>query len=190
MMRLILPLLLMVSSSALAQEKRYPLDAVPEPLKAAAAKGDAALKALQQKLLTRVLERMKEGGPSAAVTVCRDEAAQLTAQAAQQAGVALGRTSTRLRNPGNAAPAWVAGPLAAAEGKRAAEVAPAVFDLGDRVGVLHTVSMRPTCLACHGRADSLPPAVKQTLASAYPKDQATGYAEGDFRGFLWAEVKK
>jgi len=32
--------------------------------------------------------------------------------------------------------------------------------------------------------------VKEALAARYPKDQAVGYAEGDFRGFLWVEVKK
>jgi len=190
MTRKLLLFALMLPCAVFADSTSYPLDAVPNPLKAAAAKGEAALKALQQKLLTRVLDRMKDGGPSAAVAVCRDEAAQLTAEAAKEAGVAEGRTSNRLRNPRNAAPAWVQGPLAAAAGKTASAVRPVVFDLGDRVGVLLPIPVRPTCLACHGPPDALSPDVKQTLAKAYPQDQATGYAEGDFRGFMWAEAKK
>ncbi len=36
----------------------------------------------------------------------------------------------------------------------------------------------------------LDPAVKEVLASGYPRDEATGFAEGDLRGWFWIEVPK
>jgi len=32
--------------------------------------------------------------------------------------------------------------------------------------------------------------VKAEVARRYPRDQATGFAAGDLRGFFWVEVKK
>jgi hypothetical protein len=32
--------------------------------------------------------------------------------------------------------------------------------------------------------------VKEAIAARYPADRAVGYAEGDFRGFLWVEAAK
>jgi hypothetical protein len=34
----------------------------------------------------------------------------------------------------------------------------------------------------------IPDEVKQTLAKEYPDDQATGFEEGDLRGWFWIEV--
>jgi hypothetical protein len=38
--------------------------------------------------------------------------------------------------------------------------------------------------------ERLDPSVLQALAERYPADRAVGYAEGDLRGFFWAEVPK
>ena len=45
------------------------------------------------------------------------------------------------------------------------------------------------CLACHGAPEQIPAEVAAILAERYPDDQATGYAVGDLRGALWAEVR-
>ncbi len=184
LLALVLPLAARAAPSVLDPER------LPESLAPIVAKADAAAGTLQKKLAGRLVEVMKQGGPAAAVTVCRDEAAKLTLEAASESGVNVGRTSDRLRNPKNAAPSWAAASVAAASGKKAAEVRRVVVDLGDRVGVLRPIPVAQACTNCHGPPDGIPPEVKRTLAAAYPDDRATGYAEGDHRGFVWAVVKK
>jgi len=85
-------------------EPSYPLDQAPARLTAGIEIADAAIRALQQRLSARLLDEMKKGGPARAISVCRDEAQALTAEIARIQGVRVGRTSDRLRNPGNAAP--------------------------------------------------------------------------------------
>jgi mono/diheme cytochrome c family protein len=151
---------------------------------------EAAIAALQKRLSARLLEELERGGPAAAVAVCRDEAQALTAETARAQGIRVGRTSHRLRNAGNAAPAWAEAHLAASAGRAAAEVAPLVVDLGDRAGVLRPIPTAPACLQCHGPRESLAPGVAAFLASAYPDDRAVGFAAGELRGFFWAEAPK
>jgi hypothetical protein len=148
------------------------------------------MKALQGALLSRLREEMARGGPPAAITVCRDEAQAITAKIAREQGLALGRTSDRLRNPVNAAPAWARETVATSAGKRAAEVQQVTFDLGDRVGVLRPIGTADTCTSCHGAPSAISPEVRHLLAKAYPADRATGFATGDLRGWMWAEVPK
>lgn len=66
----------------------------------------------------------------------------------------------------------------------------AVFDLGDRVGVLQPIATLPACTRCHGPVAGIDADVKAVLARRYPKDQGTGFAAGDLRGFAWAEARK
>ena len=154
------------------------------------ASADAAMKALQGALLSRLREEMARGGPPAAISVCRDEAQAITARIAREQGLALGRTSDRLRNPVNAAPTWARATVATSAGKRAAEVQQVTFDLGDRVGVLRPIGTADTCTSCHGAPSAISPEVRAVLAMAYPNDRATGFAPGDLRGWMWAEVPK
>jgi hypothetical protein len=46
------------------------------------------------------------------------------------------------------------------------------------------------CSTCHGAKEELDPTIAKTIAAAYPDDKATGYAENDHRGFVWAVVSK
>ncbi|HET9595487.1 MAG TPA: DUF3365 domain-containing protein, partial [Anaeromyxobacteraceae bacterium] len=110
--------------------------------------------------------------------------------AAAVQGVSVGRTSARLRNPGNAPPSWARGYVAATDGRKAAEVAPAAFDLGDRVGVLRPIETRRRCLSCHDARERVAEETRAWLARAYPRDRSFGYAVGDLRGFWWAEAPK
>jgi hypothetical protein len=92
--------------------------------------------------------------------------------------------------PRNVSPDWTRAPLEAAAGKGGAEVKPVVVDLGRKVGVLLPITVGSACLGCHGPAASIQPTVKDAIAARYPTDRAVGYAEGDFRGFLWVEAAK
>jgi hypothetical protein len=40
---------------------------------------------------------------------------------------------------------------------------------------------------CHGPSESLAPDIKEKLATLYPQDQATGFSEGELRGWFWVE---
>ena len=180
-----------VSSSEAAQpreEPSYRIDQAPARLAASVEVAGAAMRALQQRLSARLQEEMQKGGPLRAVGVCRDEAQTLTAETARVQGIRVGRSSHRLRNPGNLAPPWAARFVEAGAGKKAAAVEAVVVDLGDRVGVLRPLPTAAACTQCHGRAERMSPDVRAFLETAYPQDRATGFEEGDLRGFIWAEA--
>jgi hypothetical protein len=126
--------------------------------------------------------RFGEGDPDANASRCDGVRAP--------AGVEVGRTSARLRNPRNAPPEWAKGYLARTDGKKASQVEPAVFDLGERVGLLRPIEIRKRCLSCHAARAEVAESTRAWLEAAYPRDQSFGYALGDLRGFWWAEAAK
>ncbi len=161
----------------------------PTPQVAAAVdRADAAVRQLQLTLISRLKEELGRGGPKAAVTVCRDEAQQLTASVGKAQGLAIGRTSHKIRNPRNAPRAWAAGTVASNAGRPITGATPAVFDLGDRVGVLRPIGQMAMCETCHGPREKVDAAIGDVLRTSYPDDQAVGFAAGDLRGWFWVEV--
>ena len=163
---------------------------MPATLQPALARAEQGMNALQAALLTRLRDEMAGGGAASAVSVCRDEAQVITARIAREQGIALGRTSHRLRNPSNTAPTWAAGLVRDAAGGKAAAHGVRVFDLGDRVGVVRPIGVIDLCASCHGAPAAIPDAVRQAIGTAYPHDAAVEFAPGDLRGWMWAEVKK
>lgn len=173
-----------------ASVRAYPLAEAPAELRPALQKAEGAAALLQKKLGARLGEAMQAGGPTAAVDACSADAARLAAEAAQESGVKVGRTSLRLRSAANGAPAWATPFLASSAGKKASEVAPVAVELGEgRLGLLKPIAVGAACLRCHGGPEAVPAEVRERLAARYPQDRATGFAEGDLRGFFWAEVK-
>lgn len=160
------------------------------PFPAESARAEQAMNELQRALLARLTAAMTRGGPAAAVEVCRTDARTIAESVAKAQGLELGRTSHRLRNPANAPRAWARPTVEAAAGAKAAAERLRVFDLGDRVGVLRPIGTAEACTACHGAADDVHRSIGATLAAAYPQDRATGFAAGDLRGWMWAEVPK
>lgn len=163
-------------------------EAAPDALKPAVQAADAALATLKARMTARLMQELQAGGALQAVNVCRDEAPAIARGIGRESGVVVGRTSHRLRNPGNEPPAWALATVAAAAGRRAADVAPVAFALGDRVGVLRPIAMGAPCARCHGGPGEVSPETAAAIRTAYPRDQATGFAEGDLRGFAWAEA--
>jgi hypothetical protein len=53
---------------------------------------------------------------------------------------------------------------------------------------MKAIPVQPLCVACHGPAETLSPAVRERLAKEYPHDRATGYSPGQVRGAI--AVKK
>ena len=167
-----------------------PVPTFRERLEPSVSEAEQAIDVLRSRLLQRLSEAMAHGGASGAIDVCSIEAPRLAADVGAARGVALGRTSFRVRNPDNAPRGWAATAVQASAGKKASEVGLLVFDLGDRVGVLQPIPLGTMCLACHGARASLTPDVAAALATRYPLDRAVDFAVGDVRGFFWAEVRK
>jgi hypothetical protein len=160
------------------------------PFPAETARAEQAMNELQRALLTKLTAAMTSGGPTAAVEVCRTDARTIAESVATAQGLELGRTSHRLRNPANAPRAWARPAVDAAAGSKAASEGLKVFDLGDRVGVLRPIGTAEACTTCHGAPDQVRKNLGTALARAYPQDRATGFAPGDLRGWMWAEVPK
>ncbi len=130
---------------------------------------------------------LREGlshGPDQAIDVCRRKAPEI-AKALEKDGVRMGRTSHRLRNPGNTAPPWVAGILGTYVASAEARVPRTVTLPGGRRGYTEPITTAPICLTCHG--ENVAPEVARRIAENYPQDQATGFREGDLRGLFWVE---
>jgi len=172
--------------------------AAPAPAPAAV---DAAAKARAQETMQllgstlkgALMGSMKAGGPTAALDVCSQQAGSLTASVAATSGIAVGRSSLRLRNPSNAGPDWVTSWLEALGERPAEGVTPAVStakraDGTEVVRVVAPLAVEGPCVICHGPTDTRDPALQQALAASYPQDKASGYAVGDLRGAVWAEA--
>ncbi len=134
---------------------------------------------LQQALKSGLAE-----GPDTAIQVCRVKAPGI-ADALSVNGVRMGRSSHKLRNPGNTAPDWVS-PIMQSYLDDASSRAPRVVKLADdRRGYVEPIMVQPLCLTCHG--SQLAPHVAEQIADLYPEDKATGFEAGDLRGVFWVE---
>ena len=160
-------------------QKSTALDSKPTPLERAALARDA----LFNELSTRLLAAMSNGGPAKAIEVCSKLAPKLAKEVGEQHHVSIGRTAVRLRNENNRPPAW-AEPLL-----KDLPTKPVVQDLENgSTGVLFPILLKVQCLTCHGPDDKIASEIRTELARLYPNDKATGFQEGDLRGWFWVEV--
>ena len=128
----------------------------------------------------RLVDAMGEGIEPAA-RVCADEARAIHARVSEETGVRVGRSSTKLRNPDNAPPDWVAQYLS----EHDAMGPPVKTRVGDQAHAIIPLAAAGLCINCHG--ESIGAEVRAVLDERYPEDRATGYREGDLRGVIWAE---
>lgn len=159
----------------------------PAPDPALAAAG-AAGQEFGTRLKGRLQEAMAAGGPPEGIDVCTVAAPAIAAEVRTKHGVKLGRSSLRLRNPGNVGPDWVMAWLRETGERPAEGLAPVKVVVDGTARVLVPIAVEPVCVTCHGPAEGLAPEVKAALAATYPQDAATGYAVGDLRGALWVEA--
>jgi hypothetical protein len=178
-----------LTPTARAEEPRIVAPAADVHVEAAAESAGArpelaAVVARVREDLGKALRDALAQGPEQAIDVCRVEAPRL-AQAAGGAGVSVGRTSHRLRNPANAPEPWMQ-PLL--EEYRLSEPAPGSFrsvDLGPRgTGYVEPIYLQPLCATCHGEA--VAPDLLARIRERYPEDRAVGFRVGEFRGLFWA----
>lgn len=149
------------------------------------AKAIAAAKSLGKQLKGRLKAALDKDGFPGGITACKVAAPEIAQAVAKAQGLQLGRTSFKLRNPKNTAPAWAAKWVEA----RVEKPSFAVGDDGSLRALL-PIRMEALCVNCHGAADALSAEVKAALKKDYPQDQATGFKDGDLRGWFWVEVPK
>ncbi|PIE18653.1 MAG: hypothetical protein CSA66_04290 [Proteobacteria bacterium] len=176
-----------------AAEAKPAHDAEAKP--APATPKDAAVRAkvgppltqLKKGLQAALQTSLREGGPVAALSVCRDQAPAI-AKAASKGGVTVGRVSDKPRAPGNAAKAWMKPLLAKYAGTGRGDAGPSqLVELADGgYGYVEPIFVKGVCTTCHGA--TIAPELEAKLAELYPNDKARGYQPGDFRGLFWAEV--
>jgi len=143
----------------------------------------AARDALMGKLKKRLIEVVSTDGFPAAITVCKEDAPRLAKEVSKEQALSIGRTSHRLRNTANQPPAWA---KALVEDKIAD---PTYLTSQDSLAALLPIRTGPICLSCHGPEDGIAADVMKALNEQYPDDQATGFEEGDLRGWFWVEVR-
>jgi hypothetical protein len=144
---------------------------------------EKAKEALFAGLSGRLKEVLQSQGPAAAIDVCSQEATEIAGTVGKQHGVEIGRTSFKLRNPANAPRDWVK-PFVE---KRVDTPQYVPLDSG-KLGALFPIRLDVKCLMCHGQPDEMLDEVKPELAKRYPDDAATGFKQGDLRGWFWVEV--
>jgi hypothetical protein len=168
----------------------YAVDDVPESLASELESANAAIQALQAALIEALTSELGREGPLGAIHVCRDEAQAITSRVAREQGIDVGRTSHRLRNPANRPRPWVETFVSGGADKDYDAVQPRLVDLGARVGLVRPINTLGMCTQCHGNEGEILPEVREAIAAAYPEDRATGFAVGDLRGWIWAELSK
>jgi hypothetical protein len=151
-------------------------------------------RALAQQLGTDLkaeLQRaLASGGPVAAIDVCRKRAPEIAGVLSSESGAVVGRTALRVRNPANAPDDLQRAVL----GQFAEELASGRYEMPLEAAVevnragrierryLRAIPMEDVCSTCHGEV--IAPEIAAAIASAYPQDQATGFAPGQLRGAI------
>lgn len=174
-----LPLLFLLSAPAHAGETPPP--AADTAALEAEARG--LVSGLSAELLATVRQAMQAGGPVQAIGACQLLAPEITARHGK-APWRIGRTSLRLRNPGNAPDAWERQVLEQfardfAAGRPLGELRQGAVVDGE-FRYMQAIGVGEPCLACHGGGLGEP--VRQALRERYPADAAQGFAVGDLRG--------
>ncbi len=146
-------------------------------------RGAQLLAPFKQALKQALVDGMQQG-PIDAISVCKLEAPAIAA-AHSVAGVRMGRTSHRLRNPANVGPDWVE-PILRGYLDEQGDVGPRTVVLPeDRVGYVEPIALQPLCVTCHGTV--LASDVAAQIERDYPDDRAIGFEVGDLRGVFWVE---
>ena len=153
------------------------------------AESRAVVKAFFGELKGQLGAAIKEGGPTHAIPVCKEQAPAIAQKFYADKGWRVARTSLKLRNPGNAPDAWEKKVLGSFEARKVSGEDPKKMEYAEVVQqgdawVFRYMKAIPTaempCLMCHGGAIAEPVAAK--LDQFYPEDQARGYKAGDIRG--------
>jgi len=146
--------------------------------------GDMVTTKVQKVLLENVMQAMKSGGPSYAITFCNEKAMPLTDSMAKAHNCLIQRVSDKYRNPNNKPTAIDSEVLAMMSSSNPMKPV-LVSENGNMVYYKSIKIGMPACLNCHGSAEKdIDFKTLEIIKQKYPEDLATGYKEGDLRG-LW-----
>ena len=143
----------------------------------------------QSTLQAQLRTAMQTGGPIAGVSVCKEAAPAIAAEASEVSGAEVRRIALRHRNPGASVPenlraaydALVA--LPTIDGAPATRIVRSGAGETEQVHFLRAIPMQQQpCAVCHGT--NVAPEVSAHIQSLYPADQAVGFSAGEMRGAL------
>ena len=131
---------------------------------------------------------MREGGPGNAIRVCKNKAPEIAADMSQKHNWRVARTSLKLRNPHNTPDTWEKKVLQEFEKRKAAGEEISALEHAEIVTTdgkkqfryMKAIPTDKICLTCHGT--EIEPEEAAALNELYPRDNATGFKEGDIRG--------
>ena len=171
------------------------LVAADQDLKPIKEEGVKYIKMLGGALKKEVKAKMKEDPTGAlAMGFCSAKASEITEEVNNKLPdyADVRRTALKVRNPKNAPDATdtevMQGYEKAIEEGKFSPKDIKVVEAGDTYRVYKPLVTKAMCLKCHGTEIS--DDIKAVLKKVYPKDQATGFKEGDLRGVIVAEIKK
>ena len=155
-------------------------------------KGEEIANQLLKKLKKELVQAMREKGAAGAVSVCSIKALPLTEEVSQKAKSSIKRTSFKVRNPKNQPDKWEKEALEFFQKhwpKRMTYVQEIEKEGKKKYRFYKALKIQPLCLTCHGKVSQIPKEVQKILKEKYPKDRATGYQLGDFRGVIRVEME-
>lgn len=161
------------------------LDAVAADEAELVAEARSRASAFASDLQATLKAAIQAGGLTQGIEVCKTAAPALADQHSVE-GWSIGRTSMRVRNPGNVPDAWQAEQLemmAVAplqDGRPMSVWRTTEYQGQPRFEYMQAIPTGEVCLKCHG--SNLAEEVQQTVNALYPEDQATGFELGDLRG--------
>lgn len=124
-----------------------------------------------------------------AMGVCSTMAMEMTnSYNAQLSNVKIRRTALKYRNEKNKPDATDISVMQTL--KERADFKPVVIEMNDHYRVYKPLPAKIECLVCHGDVSQIPPKVMEGIKRDYPKDLATGYSQGEFKGAIIAEILK
>lgn len=137
----------------------------------------------------RLMAAIEQGGVPHAVQYCNVTALPLIDSLSGVYQANIRRTSLKVRNEKDAAQGWEKTILAEYQNLVAAgkKPTPIVKKLdAKRVAFAAPIFMAQPCLKCHGKpGETLNEQHYATIKQFYPRDQAIGYVDGDWRG-MWS----
>lgn len=141
--------------------------------------GDSISIVLQQVLLNNVSSAMQKGGAPYAIEFCNLKALKLTDSIADLYDCKIQRITDKNRNPENLVSELDMDFIRQLETSKQKVVdtdSAAVFYKPIKIA-------SAACLNCHGDAKAIAPQTAALINKLYPNDKATGYSEGDLRGW-------
>ena len=164
----------------------------PQEVAAAIQKSTAAADLLFQRLSVELATALPNGGPAAAVAICKDRAPAIAAEIEAASGVDIERTALRVRSPANAPDDWEMATMRSFIARRDAGEEWAKMSAtrieGRELNWMRPIPLGEMCATCHGDIASFTRETRLALGEAYPDDQAIGFKPGELRGAFTARV--